>query len=250
MITKDSNIKLSNVAWVPKSSLNLISLGALTSRGAKLRVNCNVNPNTFQVSYDNSILLSGSILNNLFVINMKNRKMETTHEAHYSNEELHTIHQTLGHASVERSKKYLNCTLPSSLKDNFECLSCDRSKITQKPFNHVQPIAQGCFEKIHLNLIGPMNTTSKGGFRYILNLVNSHLGYIACFPLKHKSDAAKTLMFIIKNQHRKTKLYPKEVCSDGGGEFVNSKLQTYYRARQINQISNNLRRQTTKVVLA
>lgn len=43
-------------------------------------------------------------------------------------------------------------------------------------------------------------------------------------------------MFVIENQYRKTDQYPARVCLDGGGEFVNSKLQTFYRSWQINQI--------------
>lgn len=84
--------------------------------------------------------------------------------------------------------------------------------------------------------MGPISPTAKGGYQYILNLINSYSGYISFFPLKAKSNTADLIIFFIENQHQKTERYPKEVCSDRGGEFINSKLQSFYKHHQINQI--------------
>lgn len=230
--TKDSFITLSGAAWVPKSTVNLISLGALMIKGALLEINPSVSASTFKLHKEGRILLSGTVTNNLFAIDM----LSQNQTSYYSSSELMKIHRSLGHASLGRMEKFLKYSIPTSNKGEFECLSCNKSKITQKPFSHHQSTASRCFEKIHLDLMGPINPTSKGGFKFILNLIDSYSGYLASFPLRMKSDFAETIIFILKNQHRKTNRYPKEVCSDGGGEFVNSKLQTYYQARQINQI--------------
>lgn len=234
LITKDANLTLLNVAWVPESTVNLISLGALMSHGADLQVERNASPCTFQLLLDGKIMLSGHIRNNLFLLDMQS----FSHHAHYSDDELLSIHRSLGHASIGQMEKYPNSSIPTAQKNNFECISCDKAKISCKPFDHLQQKAHECFEKIHLNLIGPINPVSKGGFRYILNLINSHSGYISCFPLKNKIDTTETLIFIIENQNRKSNQYPKEVCSNGGGKFVNSKLQSYYRSHHINQMVN------------
>lgn len=58
LITKDLNLKLSNVSWVQESTVNSILLGALMLCGAKLQVNPNNSPNTFQLTFNNSTLVS------------------------------------------------------------------------------------------------------------------------------------------------------------------------------------------------
>lgn len=224
LATKDSFITLSEVVWVPESTVNLISLGALMIKGTLLDVDPGVSPSTFCLHKDGRTLLSGTISNNLFVIDM----LSEDKAAYYSSADLMSIHCSLGHACLGRMEKFLKYTIPLANKDAFEFLSCDKAKITRKPFSLQQTTAWRCFDRIHLDLIGPINPTAKGGFKYILNLVDSHSGYLACFPLKAKSNSADTIIFVIENQHQRTNCYPTEVCSDGGGKFVNSKLQAYY----------------------
>lgn len=187
--TKDAKLILSDIAWVPKSTVNLISLGALMSRGSDLRVDRTKYPHTFELASNGTTLLSGSIINNLFVINMTNKPQDS----YYSNADFSTIHQTLGHASLSQIKKFLNIKLSDSQRNLFDCLSCDKAKITCASFNRQQGKAQSFFEKIHLDLIVPINPTSKGGFRYVLTLIDSHSGYLAGFPLRLKSNTADTL---------------------------------------------------------
>lgn len=161
---------------------------------------------------------------------------ENSKISYCSKTELSSIHQSLGHASLSQMGKFLNVKLNELKKILFDCLSCDKAKITQAPFKHHQEIALSCCEKIHLNLIGPINQTSKGGFQYVLTLINSHSGYLAGFPLRSKSNTADVLIFVIENQHQKTNIYPKDIVSDGIGKFVNHKLQNYNKNHHINQI--------------
>lgn len=131
LLTKDANLILSNAAWVPKSTINLISLGALMTQGAFLSVDSKQKPIIFYLSSQGKVIISGRIINNLFVINMSTESKQ----AYYSNSELLQIHRTLGHASINRMEQYLKLTIPASQKREFKCISCHKSKITRKPFN-------------------------------------------------------------------------------------------------------------------
>lgn len=160
LATKDANLILSNATWVPESTINLISLGALMTQGACLSFDSKLQPSMFYLSSQGKFIISGQIINNLFIIDMSTEPKQ----AYYSSAELLQIHRSLGHASIDRMEQYLKVTIPASQKHKFECLSCDKSKITQKPFNSQQQAANRPFERIHIDLMGPINPMSKGGF--------------------------------------------------------------------------------------
>lgn len=69
--TKDAFMSLSDAVWVPDSTVNLISLGALMNKGASLSFNSSITPSTFRLKLNGKTLLSGVITNNLFIIDMK-----------------------------------------------------------------------------------------------------------------------------------------------------------------------------------
>lgn len=121
----------------------------------------------------------------------------------YSGQHLPKIHRTLGHASLGRMENFLNKTITTKDKEDFECLNCNKAKIKKSSFPQVHQAASRVLNRIHVDLMGPLNPTAKGGFRFILNLINSFSGYLACFPLKTKDEACETLIFLIENEHRK-----------------------------------------------
>lgn len=122
LATKDTFLTLSDAVWVPESTVNLISLGALMVKGALLQVNSLSNPSTFKLLKHGNILLSGKIINNLFVIDM----LQQSDTCHFLQADLSKIHRSLGHASIARMEKFLNRPIPVDLKTNFKCLSCHK----------------------------------------------------------------------------------------------------------------------------
>lgn len=82
----------------------------------------------------------------------------------YSSDKLPEIHKTLGHASLGQMEKYLNESISAKEKLNFECLDCNKSKITKSTFSQAQQPAKTSFDCIHVDLMGPLNPTAKGGF--------------------------------------------------------------------------------------
>ncbi|KNZ48109.1 hypothetical protein VP01_58g2 [Puccinia sorghi] len=75
-----------------------------------------------------------------------------------------------------------------STVDTIVDLPFKLAKITKKPFKGISATAEKPFEKIHLDLIGPIDPKSKEGHRYILTVVDNYSGYLDGFPLKAKDD--------------------------------------------------------------
>ncbi|KNZ49644.1 hypothetical protein VP01_4883g1 [Puccinia sorghi] len=73
-------------------------------------------------------------------------------------------------------------------KANFECKSCVLSKVTKQQFSQRSELVSKPFERIHLDLIGPIKPESSLKHRFILTVVDNHSGYLAGFPLVHKNN--------------------------------------------------------------
>ena len=81
--------------------------------------------------------------------------------------------------------------------------------------------------------IGPIRMTSIGGNKYVLNLCDVGSRKIICRPMKHMSDAAGIIISEIKKWEKRTALKLKWFHSDGGREFVNGTLETYFKENGI-----------------
>jgi len=107
------------------------------------------------------------------------------------------------------------------------CSSCDIC-LRCKPGKHIPvpllryPEVSRPFERVHMDIVGPYPESE--GFRYILTVVDALTKYLFAIPLKSKDslEVAKAFMngFIYKEGT------PRQIISDGGGEFVNELFKT------------------------
>lgn len=133
-------------------------------------------------------------------------------------------------------EKHLGFSIKAETANLFKCLACKKCKINKAPFNKDQHSAARVFDCLHLDLMGPLNPTSKGGMRFALTIVDNLSGYLSAFPLPSKDAAAETIKFVIENEAKRQQRYPIEVVSDGGGEFVNETLKEFFRSKSINHL--------------
>ncbi|KNZ54706.1 hypothetical protein VP01_2878g3 [Puccinia sorghi] len=214
---KNHCITLRNCLFVPDIVINLISPGCLDEKG------CSVvsNRGRFKVVKDNQLVLQGSIKSNLFSVDepistgkLNQGLLSVQHPS------LQEIHESFGHASIGRLDKFIPKSISQGERTSFECKSCILAKITKQPFKGISSTASKPFEKIHLDLIGPINPESREHHRYILTVVDNFTGYLAGFPLLKKDDTTETLINLLENEKKRLGYYPTWVCSDGGGEFT------------------------------
>jgi transposase InsO family protein len=70
-----------------------------------------------------------------------------------------------------------------------KCDICIQGKITRTPKPKYSGIrSETIFGRIHMDLMGPMRTTSAGGMKYILLIVDDYSRMIFCYFLANKSD--------------------------------------------------------------
>ena len=228
------SLDLTDCLFVPELVVNLISPGVLDAKGCRF----NSTEGMFQVSRDNQLVLNGVVKNNLYTVNNPTHVGSAPNEVHFTSPSttLKLIHETYGHSSLNRLEPYLPRNIPHKAKESFQCKACIMAKITKQPFHEVSTLASKPFERIHLDLIGPISPISSGSHRYILTLVDNYSGYLAGFPLVRKSDTSKILISVIEQENRKRGYYPSMVCSDGGGEFTGKELVNYLDKRNIKRL--------------
>jgi hypothetical protein len=76
------------------------------------------------------------------------------------------------------------------------------------------------FELIHVDLVGPFHTASRGGNKYIITIFENGYRKVTVIPIQRKSDTADMLIGYCNYVERQTKYKVKLVRMDNGREFT------------------------------
>jgi hypothetical protein len=130
------------------------------------------------------------------------------------------------------------------------CDSCQLGKLSHLPFSKSEHTSStGIFEKIHCDLWGPALVLSIAKFKYYACLVDDFSKYSWIIPLRNKSDFFNAYLDFEKYVTRQFNKQIKIFHSDGGGEFINSKLLTHFLSTGIvHQISSPYTPEQTSIV--
>jgi hypothetical protein len=140
--------------------------------------------------------------------------------------DIETWHRCFSHAGMHRIDIMhrkglvdgLDIVGPVTVDD--KCEDCLVGKAVRRPFDGEVEREGEILERVHTDLTGPMHTASKGGFLYLMPIVDGHTGLTKDFYLKTK-DGSTSLDAM--EQYRveaemETGKKMKRVCVDGGGE--------------------------------
>ncbi|KNZ59600.1 hypothetical protein VP01_1697g2 [Puccinia sorghi] len=177
------------VLFVPSVAINLLSVRCLVLAG----FNFQFLKNSFTVSRNNDLLITGRYKGNLPSLDFLNKKEQSYLSA------AERLHKSMGHASF--NSKHQQAKIP--------------------------------FEELHLDLIGTITPTSREGDRYILTVVDSNTRYCSATPITQKSDVFNTLSTILDFEAKRFGYYPSVLHLDRGGEFINSLMKEYCRKHLI-----------------
>ncbi|KNZ44822.1 hypothetical protein VP01_878g3 [Puccinia sorghi] len=233
LVWGSNTILLDNCLYVPSIVINLISAGELNSKG------CNIQSRgtSFLVKKGGRRVFDGKVINNLYLVTNPN-KVGSSQTALISSgkDTLREIHEKYGHASISRINHLLGESFSQAEKDNFECKSCILAKITKQPFKIDSQLVKKPFERIHLDLIGPIKPESSLKHCFILTVVDNHSGYLAGFPLVRKDDTTDVLIRLLETEKNRLGYFPSMICSDGGGEFVGNRLVRFLNENNIKRL--------------
>lgn len=119
------------------------------------------------------------------------------------------------------------------------CKSCDtcqrtiqKGRVNKAPLGEM-PIIGQAFERVAVDLIGPLIPASDRGHRYILTLVDFATRYPEAVPLK-KIDTESVADALIDIFSRVG--VPKEILSDRGGQFTSEMMAEVSRLLSIKQL--------------
>lgn len=147
-------------------------------------------------------------------------------------------HRRLAHVNVykimEMSKQGL---LPPIVTDinlsDFVCDGCIKGKMHRQPFKSRPKRVFQTGEAMHCDLQGPMEVPSLGNSQFVLVIKDEASSFRNLFFLKHKSDAINSLTAYVDYVERKTSNKVKIMRSDNGGEFIDVRVKSLLRNKNI-----------------
>lgn len=172
------------------------------------------------------------------------------------------LHHQLSHPSMSKMKQIIlsgcidgvkqfsRSDIEAALAYNggIKCEHCIMGKTNRLPFHKNIPEqyhAQRILHRLHMDLSGPVklppNEYVRGidHFPYLLSIEDEYSRRLFVCPLKHKSDAAKSIKEWLTMIQNSTGLSVIEVHSDNGTEFKNNELMEYFRAHGIQFTTSN-----------
>ena len=158
---------------------------------------------------------------------------------------LKLAHEALlgGHQGIQKTtdKVLSNFYWPGVGSDvNRHCQSCDicqrtvpKGRVSKVPLGEM-PLIESPFERIAMDLVGPIKPVSERGHRYILVIIDYATRYPEAIPLKtvEAEVIAEELMKVYSRLG-----IPKEVLTDQGSQFVSRVMKEVNRLLSIRGIT-------------
>ena len=221
----EKQIKIRNVIYVPE-----LHSSKLVREGFKIIFE----NNTCQVQRGDKVYAYGELINNLFKLIMYENANLT-----YRNEKksLSIWHRRLGHRNTKSIERLSSENLATGIeiltsKDSLDdCEICLKGKQYRRPFSErTERNTSEILQIIHADLCGPVNIVTPSGNKYIFMITDDYSKYTEVYFLKNKCETFTKLQEYINYVKNKFGRYPKVFRSDGGGEFINNKLQTFLKS--------------------
>ena len=171
-------------------------------------------------------------INNCYAINSNSKTSLVSSRAKLDIYEL--WHRRLGHINYRDLVHKVRGILKMSSQPKPICGGCLKGKQVKSTHKKIQEInITRHSDLLHMDLIGPMRTESRGGKRYVLVVVDDFSRYsFACF-LREKSKAIKHLKSLCTRIQVEIGYPIREIKSDKGKEFDNINVDLFYYSKGI-----------------
>uniref|UniRef100_W8AQ86 Retrovirus-related Pol polyprotein from transposon TNT 1-94 n=1 Tax=Ceratitis capitata TaxID=7213 RepID=W8AQ86_CERCA len=230
--TKNSNINLRDVWYVPELHSNFFSISKSVECGNAVIFKEN---SVVIRNCSNKVIMTGNLENGIYVANtLSNKIKESVNAVSDAND----WHRRFGHINVSDLNKLHDLNMVNGLKANLpktiECFTCAVCKIHSKPYMSYSNIyTKNVLELVHTDLCGPMGIGSVGGASYFVTFIDDYSRYTAVYFIKRKSEALNMFKLFTASAEKQTGRKIKSVRSDNGREFVNSEFEKYLSERGI-----------------
>lgn len=219
-ISNDSIFILSDVQYIPKLCVNLLSVSQMVKNGCSVLFNadgCKI------FSKDKKLLAEGKMANGMFTI-----KIHFTESACAAgiikNDDIALWHRRLAHLNFSTLKTMLKLKVEPDTK----CTVCVKGKHSRAPFNEPGTRANKQLELVHTDVCGPMLVKSLGGARYFVSFIDDFSRKVHIYILKTKAEGFNKFVLYKKMVENELDLKIKSVRSDNGTEFVNKNFSEFF----------------------
>lgn len=220
--------KMMDVLYVPNLQCNLFSGSNATDGGYKIEQDsraCKLHLNGRTVAI-------GTRDGNLY--KMKFETLEgKAYAASTSVNTLKNWQERLGHQNLSYVKQFLKQNGIKFVERDFTCEACLKGKHQRDSFKESQNRAIVCGGVVHVDVCGPMQTTSFGGSRYMLLLKDDYSRFRFVYFLKEKSEVIEKLRVFIKQAEKSDGHMIKKIRSDNGTEFINAAVKKLFEENGI-----------------
>jgi hypothetical protein len=227
---KIHNIKLTNVAYVPQLTVNLISVPAISKA---FNANIIFNENSCILSKNNVNIMLGKNENSSYIMSIVHTQSLTdNHKSHVC---IHELHKRMSHKNLDHIRNVKNALKLQITKCDCsnDCVSCIKSKITRKSFPKESMKPQNPRDIIASDVCGDFKTRSLGGAYYYITFNCIATGYTEVKAIRNKSDSKREIINFMEKCFTQFGSYPKIFRSDRGGEYIDSELQQYLESKGI-----------------
>ncbi|KAK2428124.1 putative mitochondrial protein [Trifolium repens] len=238
MIGKINSAKIENVHYVEGLEHNLISISQLCDNG--LEVVFKTDTCEIKQLSSGKTLFKGSRMKNVYVLYLDELPAESCFVTLEKDKWI--WHKRAGHVSMRTLAKISQLDLVRGLpKISFDkdklCKSCTKGKQAKSSFKPKDFIStKKPLELLHIDLFGPVKTTSLGGKNYGFVIVDDYSRFTWVLFLKHKDESLEYFKNFCKKVQNEKESNIISIRSDHGGEFENSHFESFLND---NGISHN-----------
>ncbi|KAH9646639.1 hypothetical protein KPL70_024932 [Citrus sinensis] len=211
--------ELSEVRHVPELKRNLISLGILDQIGCIIKMESGV----MKIIRGSMVIMKGAKNNGLYVLQGTAIIGDVSVSTSMNPNKTLMWHMRLGHMS-ERGMKILERqgVLGDDKIGPVEfCEVCVLGKSSRTSFKTAVHKTKGTLDYIHSDLWGPAQTTSLGGAKYFLSLIDDYSRMVWVYILKSKTEVFEKFKQWKALVETQTCRKVKRLRTDNGLEFCN-----------------------------
>ena len=212
---------LTDVRYVPSLKKNLISLGALESKGLTITLRDGL----LKVVAGVLTVMKGTRRNNLYYLNGSTviGSTSTASAKDADSEATRLWHRRLGHAGEKALQTLAKQGLlkgANSCKLEF-CEHCVLGKQTRVKFGSAIHNTKGILDYVHSDVWGPTKVASLGGMHYFVTFLDDYSRKVWVYLMKRKSEVLDAFLKWKKMVETQTGRKVKRLRSDNGTEYKN-----------------------------
>lgn len=225
----ESDVVIRDILHVPELAVNLLSINKIAERGNTITFNKN---GCIVKNSRNEIIINCKPENGVYKVKQGNGMCNVAK----GKENAIIWHRRLGHMNVQSMKKMRNGAVNGidfvdADNEIKSCEVCAKGKHARQPFKSSESSSTEILQLIHSDVIGPMETLSIGGARYVLVFTDDYSRKVSTYFLKTKSEVPDCFIEYKTMMENQTGKKIKCIRFDNGTEYM--KLIGYFRKNGI-----------------